>query len=69
MVKPQLGHDQVVFEWRWSLNTGGHKGRVHCITNGLSSVQYVRGGNMELHHAMVTHCPKYASIAFGYMSC
>ena len=20
MVKPQLGHDQVVSEWRWSLN-------------------------------------------------
>ena len=31
MVKPQLGHDQVVFEWRWSLNTGGHKSMFHCI--------------------------------------
>ena len=30
MVKPQLGHDQVVSEWRWSLNTGGHKSRFHC---------------------------------------
>ena len=29
MVKPQLGHDQVVFEYRWSLNTGGHKSRCH----------------------------------------
>ena len=24
-VKPQVGHDQVVLEYRWSLNTGGHK--------------------------------------------
>ena len=32
MVKPQLGHDQVVSEWRWSLNTGGHKSRFHCST-------------------------------------
>ena len=31
MVKPQLGHDQVVSEKRWSLNTGGHKSRFHCI--------------------------------------
>ena len=31
MVKPQLGHDQVVSEWRWSLNTGGQKSRFHCI--------------------------------------
>ena len=32
MVKPQLGHDQVVLELRWSLNTGGHKSRFHCIS-------------------------------------
>ena len=32
MVKPQLGHDQVVLEYRWSLNTGGRKSRFHCIT-------------------------------------
>ena len=31
MVKPQLGHDQVVSEYWWSLNTGGHKSRFHCI--------------------------------------
>ena len=32
MVKPQLGHDQVVSELRWSLNTGGHKSRFHCTS-------------------------------------
>ena len=31
MVKPRLGHDQVVSEYWWSLNTGGHKSRFHCI--------------------------------------
>ena len=35
MVKPQLGHDQVVSEWRWSLNTGGHKSRFHCTWKPL----------------------------------
>ena len=35
MVKPQLGHDQVVSEERWSLNTGGHKSRFHCMHNKL----------------------------------
>ena len=33
MVKPQLGHDQVVSEWRWSLNIGGPKSRFHCTSN------------------------------------
>ena len=28
MIKPQLGHDQVVLEYRWSLNTGGHQEQV-----------------------------------------
>ena len=41
MVKPQLGHDQEVFEWRWSLNTGGwlYKSRFHCIIKRLYNMQ------------------------------
>ena len=28
-----MGLDQAAFEKRWSLYTGGHKDRFHCITN------------------------------------
>ena len=32
MLRLLLGHDQVVFKDRWSLNTGGHKDRFHYTT-------------------------------------
>ena len=40
MVKPQLGHDQVVLEYRWSLNTGGHKSRFHSTWLRYNLRQY-----------------------------
>ena len=35
MVWLLLGHDKVVFKDRWSLNTGGHMDRFHCIVQRL----------------------------------
>ena len=34
-------HDQVVFEWRWSRNTGGHKSRFHCTMHVVKNNLYV----------------------------
>lgn len=31
MVKTTVGHNKVVFEYRWPLYTTGHKSRCHCI--------------------------------------
>ncbi len=35
MVEQPLGDDQVALEYRWSMNTGDHKSRFHCITTFL----------------------------------
>ena len=45
-------------------------GDIATSTNGLSSVQYVEGMELDMYtpcRAMVTHSQKYASIAFGYV--
>ena len=45
-------------------------GHSYASTNGLSSVQYVEGMELDMYtpcRAMVTHSQKYASIAFGYV--
>ena len=38
MLRLLLGHDQVVFKGRWSLNAGGHKDRFHCTKYGFSVI-------------------------------
>ena len=41
MLRLLLEHDQVVLKDRWSLNTGGHKDRLHCNSTNDASTHVV----------------------------
>ena len=57
---------EVVFEYRWSLNTGGYKGRFHCSCSRQRSTPYIYRGAVEAKYIIIGKVSLSASIGVNW---